>query len=83
MFAGKTYSDARVVANNPSSTSGSEERNVLQTNHLLRSEPSFPTKKPPDAGCEGDALSEAPLESSTIPLTVSVKTGTQFFSNPE
>ena len=78
MFAGKTYSDARVVGNNPSSTSGSEERN-----HLIRSDPSYGTKKPPDGGCEDDVQSAAQLESSTVPLTVTVKTGTQFFSNPE
>ena len=78
MFAGKTYSDARVVENNPSSTSGSEQRK-----YLIQSEPSYGTKKPPDDGGEGDAQSDAWLESSTVPLTVSVKTGTQFFSNPE
>ena len=75
MFAGKTYSDARVVENNPT---GNEQRN-----HLIQSEPSYGTKKPPDVGCEGDAQSDVWLESSTVPLTVSVKTGTQFFSNPE
>ena len=73
MFAGKTYSDARVVGNNPSKTSGSEEQNVLNTaNHLLRSEPSYATKEPPD--CADDP---------TDPLLVTVNTGTEFFSNPE
>ena len=73
MYAGKTYSDARVVGNNPSKTSGSDEQlgapNI--TKHLIRSQPSHATKEPPDVDC------------ATVPLLVSVKTGTEFFSNPE
>ena len=69
MFGGKTYSDARVVEKNPS-----DERNVFNSNQLLRSQPAYDIKESPG---------EPQLDGSTVPLTVSVKTGTQFFSNPE
>ena len=77
MYAGKTYTDARVVGKTPSSTRATEEGNDLKTNHLIPSEPSYPTKKPPDV------LTDVQLETSTVPLTVSVNTGTKFFSNSE
>ena len=73
MFAGKTYSDARAVGNYPSKPSGSEEQLGAPntTKHVIRSQPSHATKEPPDVDCP------------TVPLLVSVNTGTQFFSNPE
>ena len=54
-------------------TSSSEEQLGAPntTKHVIRSQPSHATKEPPDVDC------------ATVPLRVSVKTGTQFFSNPE
>ena len=77
MSGGKTYSDARVVGNNPSERAGSDERNVFNTNQFIPSQPAYDTKEPPGGAPELES------ESSTIPLNVLVKTGTQFFSNPE